>query len=549
MTEANEERTTGGFEELADDEYVFEAAASFAQQRLWFLDQLEPGLAVYNINFAIELNGALDEGALQAALDFLVARHESLRTTFDRPDQEPVQVIADTGRIAIEIIDVAAMDRNGVEAKLHQLIHLPFDLSRGPLLHVYLLHRGPDEYTLLFVIHHIIADAWSLDIFYRELVSAYAAALAGSTPELPALSIQCADYAEWQRDWLAGDQLQKQLDYWQAQLADAPALLELPLDRPRPRIQTHNGSTVEKVLPRKLADELKQLAQQSGCTLFILYLAAFNVLLGRYAAANDVVVGTPIAGRKRTELEGLIGFFVNTLAMRTDLSGDPDFRTLLGRVKQTTLGAYGHQELPFEKLVEELQPERTMSHAPIFQVLFVLHHAVGDALPFANLQTRSVRVPADTAKFDLSLYVTELRDGLSILFEYNTDLFDRSTIERMLDHFETLLGGIVARPDAPLSQLPLMDNAERQHVLQDFNASALPVEQLRVHELVERQVNATPAAVALLMDGVTLSYAELNARANRLARALQKHGAGPGQLVGISCERSHRDGRQRARRT
>ena len=315
-------------------------------------------------------------------------------------------------------------------------------------------------------------------------------------------------------------------------------MLELPTDRPRPAEQTYRGASTLRMLTPDLHKQLQQLAVRQKCTLYMLLLAAFDVLLGRWAAADEVVVGTPIAGRKHTELEGMIGFLSNTLALPADLTGDPAFSTLLAQLKATALTAYGHQELPFEKLVEELQPERALSHAPIFQVMFVFQNTPQAVVNFGKLAARSIGFEMGIAKFDLLLEMAETAEGLRAGLQYNTDLFDASTIERMLDHFETLLGGIVAQPDAPLSQLPLMDNAERQHVLQDFNASALPVEQLRVHELVERQVNATPAAVALLMDGVTLSYAELNARANRLARALQKHGAGPGQLVGISCERS-----------
>ena len=538
MTEEKDKGTVTETVEQSGDDYVFEAAASFAQQRLWFLDQLEPGLSVYNINFALELSGALNVPALQTALDMLVARHESLRTTFEKPEQQPLQVIAETGRIALERIDATGDSDESLKSKLDQLIGVAFDLAKGPLLRVYLLERAEDKHVILFVIHHIIADAWSLDVLYRELVVAYQATVAGAAPALADLPIQYADYAEWQLEWLSGAELNKQLAYWRDQLADAPELLELPLDRPRPRVQTHNGANTERRIDPQIAASLKQLAQSSSCTLFILYLAAFNVLLGRYAGADDVVVGTPIAGRRRTELEGLIGFFVNTLGMRGDLSGDPSFRELLTRIKQASLGAFAHQELPFEKLVEELQPERTMSHSPVFQVLFVLHHAIGDALPFADLNSKSLRVDSDTAKFDLSLYVTELHDGLSVLFEYNTGLFDAQTIEQMSQHFETLLTGIVANPDAPLSQLPLMNDAERQHVLTDFNESAMQVADLRVHELVERQALATPAAIALTLHDQDLSYAALNSRANRLARHLVENGASAGSLVGISCERS-----------
>jgi len=286
MTEQKDNNTATEAAEQAGDDYVFEAAASFAQQRLWFLDQLEPGLAVYNINFALELTGPLDETALQMSLDVLVARHETLRTTFEKPEQQPLQVIAEEGRIVLDVVDAARESDAELATRLDQLVTAPFDLAKGPLLRVHLLRRCDNKQVLLFVIHHIIADAWSLDVLYRELVIAYQAAVAGVAPELPELPIQYADYAEWQLEWLSGAELDRQLAYWREQLADAPELLELPLDRPRPRVQTHNGANTEKRIDQQVASSLKQLAQSSSCTLFILYLAAFNVLLGRYAAAG-----------------------------------------------------------------------------------------------------------------------------------------------------------------------------------------------------------------------------------------------------------------------
>ncbi len=521
-----------------DADYVFEATASFAQQRLWFLDQLEPGSPVYNISFAMRLKGELDRNALQIAINTLVARHESLRTTFDTVDKQPVQVIAEMASLGLQIHYCEGDSSESHEQLLQKLATQAFDLRQGPLLRIHLLATGTREHLLLIVIHHIIADAWSLDVLYRELVTAYEAARTGQTPELTSLPVQYADYAEWQKDWLCGGELEKQLGYWREQLVNAPELLELPLDNTRPRIQTHAGATLERRLQTGLAEQVKQLAQSRSCTLFNFYLAAFSALLGRYAATDDLVVGTPIAGRKRTELEGLIGFFVNTLGMRIDLSGDPAFEQLLEQCRQTTLDAYAHQELPFEKLVEELQPERAMSHSPIFQVMFVLHHAVGSSQPLSDLESESLLLDSGTAKFDLTLFVTEMHDGVSILFEYNTDLFNRSTIERMLDHFETLLEGIVAAPDEPVSTLPLMDEAEKQHVMSDFNGSPVQIDMLTVNQLVERQVEQTPDAAAISFGNKTLSYGALNKRANRLARALGEAGAGPGKLVGICAERS-----------
>ena len=521
-----------------DSDYVFEATASFAQQRLWFLDQLEPGSSVYNISFAMRLQGELDRGALQSAVDTLVARHESLRTTFDTVHKQPVQVIAEAASVRLQVHNCEGDSTEAREKRLRELANQPFELHQGPLLRVHLLANGETEHLLLIVIHHIIADAWSLDVLYRELVIAYEAARSGKSPNLADLPVQYADYAEWQQDWLSGGELEKQLAYWREQLSNAPELLELPLDRARPRIQTHAGATLERRLGDSLAEQVRQLAQSRSCTLFHFYLAAFSALLGRYAATDDVVVGTPIAGRRRTELEGLIGFFVNTLGMRADLSDDPSFGRLLEQCKQTTLDAFAHQELPFEKLVEELQPERAMSHSPIFQVMFVLHHAVGSSLPFGNLDTESLLLDSGTAKFDLTLFVTEMQDGVSILFEYNTDLFDAATIERLLNHFETLLKGIVVSPDVPVSKLALLDEAERQHVLNDFNDSAMPIADRLVHQLVEDQAEQRPDTPAVCFGAASLSYIELNQRANRLARALTAAGAGPGKLVAICAERS-----------
>ena len=389
-----------------DDAGEFEAVASFAQQRLWFLDQLEPGSPVYNINMTLRLRGTLDAAALQTAVNQLVARHETLRTSFDAVDQETIQVIAETPpALPINRIDCGAGDE---ERLLRELAAEPFDLTRGPLLRVHLLQVSADEHVLLLVIHHIIADAWSLDVLYRELATLYKSACDGSPAELAELPVQYADYAEWQQEWLSGEQLEKQLGYWREHLADAPELLELPLDRPRPRIQTHAGATLDRHIDKQLADTLSALAQQAGCTQFILYLAAFATLLSRWAASDDVVIGTPIAGRKRTELEGLIGFFVNTLGLRIDLQDDPSFTTLLARAKQASLGAFAHQDLPFEKLVEELQPERSTSHSPLFQVMFVQTHAAGQGMPFADLDAEGIVLDTGTAKFDLTLFVTEL---------------------------------------------------------------------------------------------------------------------------------------------
>ena len=518
----------------SNDDYAFDATASFAQQRLWFLDQLEPGSTAYNINFAIRLRGNLNEQALQAALDYLVQRHETLRTTFETDADVPIQVITEELSIPFNYHDLSSDEG----AELTRLANEPFNLRKGPLLSPHIIRINASEQILLLVIHHAIADAWSLQILYSELATAYAAILAGKEPELPELPIQYADYAEWQQDWLSGDQLQTQLDYWGSLLGNCPPRLELPADRPRPRVQSSHGANVTTGIDAELTAQLKQLAQRSSTTLFNLALTVFDVLLHRYAATDEIVVGTPIAGRKRPELQNLIGFFINTIAMHADMSGDPTFSQLLERVKKDSVDAMAHDELPFDKLVEELAPDRDPSYSPIFQVMFVLHHGGSGEAPFADLSAEGITVESGTAKFDLTLFVTESDNELSLLFEYNTDLFDASTIERMLVHYETLLRAVVADPQAKLSDLPLLDEAEKQIVTGDFNASDADFESVCVHRLVETQATRTPDTNAVELGNDALTYAELNRRANVLATQLRAAGADNSSIIAIALQRS-----------
>ncbi|MEE4186422.1 MAG: amino acid adenylation domain-containing protein [Gammaproteobacteria bacterium] len=523
-----------GTQNTANEDQAFEAVASFAQQRLWFLDQLEPGSAVYNISVAWCLHGPLQPEALQQAIDLLLARHETLRTTFDRTDNLPVQVVADTGHVALERVAL----QSPVDAQLRELARRPFDLRHGPLLRVTLLSQDPGEHVLLLCIHHIVADAWSLDILYRELAEAYTAALTGDTCRFPVLEVQYADFAEWQQDWLRGDELERQLSYWRQRLAGAPGLLSLPTDRPRPRVQDHAGANLQRPLPTKLAAALRQLAQDHSCTLFHLYFAAFAALLSRWAATADLVIGTPIAGRQRSELEGLVGFFVNTLAMRIELDDDPTFTTLLRRVRDDSLQAYAHQDLPFEKLVEELEPERATSYAPLFQVLFVLQHAGGNSAAFGDLEAEVLLVESGTAKFDLTLFVTAATSTTSLLMEYNTALFDATTIELMLAHLERLLSAIAADPQCPVSRIPLLGEQEAARLLNDFNATARDLPPFPVARLVEQQAQRTPADCAIVAGTAELSYAELDTRADALAAALQTHGAQHDTRVVVCMPRS-----------
>jgi amino acid adenylation domain-containing protein len=512
---------------------------SYAQQRLWFLDELEPGTPVYNMPFALRVTGELDLDALQLALNDLTQRHETLRTVFSATDNEPVQrILAD---IAIPLlIEQRPGDEASLMDQLRQLASTGFDLSAGPLVRLHVISLNDNQHVLLLVIHHIISDLWSMEVFFNDLGHFYQRHTSDVAPEPEALSVQYADYAVWQREQLAGKQLDQQLDYWLTQLADAPPVLELATDRPRPPEPGYHGKWLAKTLSPKLTQDLRQLARTSGCTMFMLTFAAFTALLQRYTDEDDLVVGTPISGRQRTELEGLIGFFLNTLALRIDLSGNPDFKTLLGRVKDTALSAYANQDLPFEKLVEELQPERDMSHTPVFQHMFIWQEESGNKLSLAGLETEpATLISHDTAKFDLTLALTGNRNSIEAGIEYNTDLFDAASIERMLVHFETLLSAIVARPGTRLAELNLLDADERSQVVEEFNRTDMDFgDDVCVHTLVAAQAAATPNNIAVEFGDQSLSYAELNRRANKLAQHLLDLGIQPGMPVAISCERS-----------
>ncbi|MGI9290684.1 MAG: non-ribosomal peptide synthase/polyketide synthase [Gammaproteobacteria bacterium] len=510
---------------------------SFAQQRLWFLNQLEGPSSTYNVPLAIDLEGNLNQQAMQAAIDALTARHESLRTSFAVHNGQAIQVIQDSLAIELDEVEMTDSDAEELQQKLEQLAQTPFDLSCDPLVRVHILKSDDTHHRLLLVMHHIVSDGWSLGILARELAALYAEHCGGKPASLPALPIQYPDYAVWQRDWLSGDELTRQLAYWEQQLDDAPALLQLPTDHPRQSVQTFKGAHINRTFDKQLGAKLKTLATQQDCTLFMTLLAAFNVLLQRYASSDDIVVGSPIAGRTRTEIEGLIGFFVNTLAMRTDLEGNPTFPELMQRVKRSAMGAYGHQELPFEKLVEEIRPDRDTSHSPIFQTLFVLQENLSDHIEFQDLKVTPLDFELGSAKFDLSLFMVEFPEGLTASFEYNTDLYEADAIERMLDQLETLLNAIAANPVQPINELPLLNAQEQQNVLEDFNQTATASEDITVHALVERQAAATPDACAVSFAGAQLSYLELNERANQLARELYSQGARPGTLIGISLER------------
>ncbi|HEX8354250.1 MAG TPA: condensation domain-containing protein, partial [Pyrinomonadaceae bacterium] len=492
--------------------------ASFAQQRLWFLDRLYGGDPLYNIPFAVRLEGPLDVAALRRALEEVVRRHEALRTTFADVDGRPVQVISPPSALPMPLVDLSGLTPERRESQALRLAAAEggrlFDLARGPVLRCTLLRLSAEEHVALLTLHHIVSDGWSKDILLREMSTLYGAYAGGEASPLPELPLQYADFAAWQRGWLRGETLEKQLSYWRDHLEGAPPVLELPTDRPRPAFETHRGANHSFRIDAGLYEELKELSRREGATLFMTLLAAFQALLARYSGQSDVVVGTVIAGRNRAETEGLIGFFVNTLALRARVAGDPTFIELLARSRAACLGAYAHQDVPFEKLVEELRPERRLGHTPLFQVTCVLQNTPQSGAELPGVRMRGLGAGVPVAKFDLMLTLVEGGRDLGGSLTYKTDLFDPSTIERMAEHFRVLLAAVVARPGARLSELPLLTDEERRRLLVTFNDTArdYPADG-GVHRLFERQAARTPDAPALVCEGETLTYSELNARA------------------------------------
>src|SRR5215213_6054812 len=518
------------------------APTSFAQERLWFIDRLDPGSAVSNVFAPWRLGGALDEAALERSLSEIVRRHEALRTVFAEVDGSPVQVVAPFGAFALPVEELSALSEADREAAVRRRAgeeaSRPFDLSAGPLFRAALLRLGGEDHVLLLSMHHVVSDGWSMGVLLRELSSLYEAYREGRESPLAELPVQYADYAVWQREQLAGEVLDRQLAYWKERLAGAPELLEVPTDHPRPPVQTYRGASVPVELSPELLERLQALGRSEGATLYMTLLGAFQVLLSKYAGSDDVVVGSPIAGRTRGEVEGLIGFFVNTLVLRTDLSGDPSFRETLRRVREATLGAYEHQEVPFEKLVAELQPERSLSHSPLFQVMFTLQNVGGGGGALPGLSVSGVGAELASAKFDLSLALSATPQGLRGGLTYSTDLFERGTIEQMLGHLARVLEQVAADADVRLSQLELLGDAERALVLEAWNRTAAEYPADRcIHELFEAQAARAPDAVAVEFQGETLSYGALNRRANRLAHHLAGLGVGPEARVGICLER------------
>ncbi|PBP94067.1 non-ribosomal peptide synthetase, partial [Pseudomonas congelans] len=515
---------------------------SFAQQRLWFLAQLDGGSAAYHIPAGLRLRGSLDQDALKRALDRIVARHEALRTTFvQEQDQDPLQRIApaDIGfSLQLQVLTGQADAEQQLLAIAAEEAEQGFDLLNGPLVRGRLVCLADDDHVLLVTMHHIVSDGWSAGVLTRELGLLYAAFSEGAEDPLPALPVQYADYALWQRNWLSGDVLQQQRQYWQQTLAGAPALLTLPSDRPRPAQQDYSGQLLGLVLDADLTRGLKALSQRHGSSLFMTVMAAWAALLGRLAGQDDVVIGTPVANRLRAEVEDLIGFFVNTLAVRVDLSGRPSVQSLLQQVKQQTLAAQANQDLPFEQVVEVVRPQRSLSHSPIFQAMLSWQNNEASDLALGDMTLQGVAVAGHTAKFDLTLDMTEVGDQLIGTLEYATALFDESTLQRYMGYFQRLLEAMVADDRQLLEQVPLLDAVERQHLLVELNATDMPYPQdCTIHQLFEEKVQTQPDAIAVVFEAQRLSYAELNRQANRLAHHLIGLGIGPDYRVAICVER------------
>ena len=516
---------------------------SFAQERFWFLEQFEPNQAVYNSCKAERLSGRLDASALAECLNLIVARHELLRTTYKVVDGQPVQVIAPTKTVTVPVLDLQTVQGSDADSEIARLAteecRRHFELADEPPMRATLVRLAESVHVLLLVLHQIVFDSWSVGILFGEIWMLYEARLTGAEHSLDPLSVQYADFAVWQRQWLKGEALECQLSYWKQQLQAPLPVLDLPTDRPRPSYQSFNGAKLSLTLPHTLVQTLNEFSREQGVTPFMTFLTAFKILLNRYTGQEDIIVGCPVINRSSAEIAKLIGSFVNTLALRTDLRGDPKFRETLIRVREVCTGAYSHQDLPFEKLVEELQPQRDLARSPLFQTMFAFQNTEIPSLSLPNLKSESIEVDGGIAKFDLTFSLVERDQGFAGYVEYGTDLFDHSTIERMVGHYQTLLEGIVADPDRRISELPILTEAERHQLLIEWNNTEAEYPKDKcIHELFEEQVEKNPHAIAATFEGQELTYRELNTRANQLAHYLRGSGVGPEKLVGICVERS-----------
>jgi amino acid adenylation domain-containing protein len=518
-----------------------ELPLSFAQERLWFLDRLAPGHAGYHIPLVLAAQGELSLPALEVALGAMVVRHEALRTTYEARGDRPVQRVAPAGRRVLPLVDLSGLPEEIRQAAARRLVEemvvRPFDLDRDPVLRALALRLGPREHVLPLVVHHIAADGWSLGVMVEEIAALYPAALAGAPAPLPELPVQYADFAVWQRDWLRGEVLERQIAYWRERLAGAPPL-DLPTDRPRPPVQSFRGATRMHRVGPETTRALEALARRHDATLFMLLLAAMQTLLGRHAGQEDVVLGSPIANRTRAEVEPLIGFFVNSLALRGDLSGDPPFGEMVARARRSALEAYSHQDLPFERLVEELRPERRLSHNPIFQVMFAVQNTPLRPFELPGLAFEPVDFAFPATRFDLEVFFTEANGGLEVQLTYSTDLFDWPTVARLAGHLDNLLAAVLADPGQRLSEIPLLSAPERHQLLAEWNDTAAAIPRDDVAALFQEQARLRPAAVAVSAEEGDLTYAELDRRSSWLARALAAAGVGPEVRVALLAQRS-----------
>jgi amino acid adenylation domain-containing protein len=521
--------------------YVF--PASYAQQRMWLLDRLEPGAVTYNIPLAFRMKGVLDREALEKSINEIIRRHETLRTSFDEEAGNLNQVIHAEARLSLAVEEVHGTTASQIQHRVEEITSKEaatgFDLGKWPLIRARLLRLAEQEHLLILVMHHIISDGWSLGVLLGELGSLYDSFCRGEESELDELPVQYADYAQWQRQWLESGELERQMKYWRERMRGAPPVLEMPTDYARPAVQSYRGSAESLVISQEVTQKLKHLGGQEGVTLFMILLGAFDVLLSRYSGQQDIVVGTPIANRREQEIAGLIGCFANTLVIRVAVDEKESFRQLLKKVKEVGLGAYANQDVPFEKLVEELQPERDFSRSPIFQVMFVLQNGLSQILHIRNLQITPIAVGAATAKYEIEIMVAEMQKGISGRIECHTDLYKRSTIKRMARQFERLALSIAEDPDRSISQLDLLAPSEKHLILQEWNdtSTVFPTDIL-IHELFEQQARLTPDAVAVVCQPESLTYKELNEQANQLAHYLIEAGAGPEVIVGICLQRS-----------
>jgi amino acid adenylation domain-containing protein/non-ribosomal peptide synthase protein (TIGR01720 family)/FkbM family methyltransferase len=516
---------------------------SFAQQRLWFIDQLDPGTPLYNIPAALRIEGPLDSAVLARCLGEVVRRHEALRTVFAAPQGSPVQVVQPALPFHLPLVDLTGLPEGEREPLALDLARdetlRPFDLARGPLLRGVLLRLGAVDHVALLTMHHIVSDGWSVGILIHEVAVLYAALAAGSPSPLPELPVQYADFSDWQRSWLQGEVLERQMAFWRRQVTDLPPLLELPTDRPRPAVQSFRGASRPVWLAENLVRQAQSLSRHESATLFMVVLAGFKALLARWSGQHHLAAGIPVAGRNRRETEGLIGFFVNMLVLRSDFSGEPSLRDLVGQVRETALAAYAHQDVPFEKLVQEISPKRSLAHNPLFQVMFVLQNAPVAGVEIESLRLRPVSAERTTAMFDLTLSLEEHDGGLVGRAVYATDLFDPATVERLILQYERLLASVLEAPDLEVSEIPLLSSAERHHVLTEWNdTAAFCDEATLIHQPFEIRAARNPGAVAALFGDMVLTYGELEAEANRLAHHLVSLGIGRGSLVGIHLRRS-----------